>query len=261
MTFRTMAGKPIPTALLAAALTAGIAVSSAPAHADPAEPIQYTVTAVGESVVATLDGGTFAASGDSRSVEVRDSSGQVVDTIPLAVLVGEQRLGIEQRITAENRTLTLVPDLGALRLHVASPVASPLENQLALNDLASNLTRWPLIGTAVGTVLGAVLGGVIGLGTCLVIGPACLATVPAAIGAFAAAGGLTGTLVGGGAALADGLWKYLVTLQSAPGESPYANGDGLLDPNGTGVPDAQLRLPSGSAGGLRSGSASGSAGR
>lgn len=37
--------------------------------------------------------------------------------------------------------------------------------------------------------------------------------------------------------------SVVTTLQAAPGESEYANRDGLLDPQGTGVPDANLRLP------------------
>ncbi|MFI7188804.1 hypothetical protein ACIBQ0_03635 [Nocardia nova] len=55
---------------------------------------------------------------------------------------------------------------------------------------------------------------------CLVVGPLCLASIRAAALAFAAVGEVAGTLIGGGVALADGLWKYLLTLQSPPGREP-----------------------------------------
>jgi hypothetical protein len=92
------------------------------------------------------------------------------------------------------------------------------------------------------------------------VGPGCLATIPAAVLAFAGAGGVAGTVLVGGGALAAGLWNYLTVLQAPPGQSSYAGQGGMLDPNGTGAPDAQLQLPSGSANGLGAGSASGSGG-
>ncbi|MFE7723512.1 hypothetical protein ACFU44_31315 [Nocardia rhizosphaerihabitans] len=236
--------------MAAAAIAGTVGVASIPAEAAPADSVNYAVTMTDRSVVATLDGGAFTLSDGRESIEIRDTAGQPVDTVPLAFLLGDQRRALNQRISEDGRTLTLTPDLTA----PIQPVASPLENQLALNDLASALSRTPKIGMAIGALLGAVIGGVLGLGSCLVVGPACLVTVPAAIAAFAGAGAVTGTLVGGGAALAQTLPKYLLTLQSPPGESPYARDDGLLDPNGTGVPDANLRLPTGSASGSSGGS-------
>ncbi|WP_157534948.1 hypothetical protein [Nocardia inohanensis] len=238
---------------LAALLAAGaVTVAAAPAGADTAPEAAYRAGVVGESVVATLEEATFALAPDARSVLVRDSAGQQVMALPLAFELDGTPHPIAHRIVDAGRTLVLTPDLGL------KPVASPMENQLALNDFASNMSKGPLIGTIAGTVIGALVGAAIGLGSCLLVGPGCLATTPAAIAAFAGAGGLAGTLVAGGAALADGAWKYLTTLQAAPGASAYAQQDGLLDPNGTGVPDANLRLPSGSASGLKAGSSGGS---
>ncbi|WP_157128940.1 hypothetical protein [Nocardia amamiensis] len=244
---------------LLAATVAFLAVASAPASADvetlPSD--RYRVDVMGQSVVTTLDGATFALAPDRQSVSVLDLDGQLLTTLPLALTIDGARHEIAQQITSAGRILTLTPDLASPR-HRAQPAASPLEEQLALNDLSNNLTRGTLVGTVVGLAVGAVVGAVLGLGSCLVVGPGCLATAPAVIMALAAGGGLAGTLLGGGIGLADGLWKYLTTRQAPPGMSPYANQDDLLDPNGTGVPDAELRLPSGSAGGLRSGSFSGS---
>ncbi|MGK8555437.1 hypothetical protein [Nocardia gipuzkoensis] len=240
---------------LLATTVAFMAVASAPASAEPSD--SYRVDVIGRSVVTTLDGATFALAPDRQSVSILDLDGEWLITLPLALTIDGERHEITQQITGAGRTLTLTPDLASHRDR-AQPVASPLEEQLALNDLSNNLTRGTLVGTVVGLAVGAVVGAVLGLGSCLVVGPGCLATAPAVIMALAAGGGLVGTLFGGGIGLADGLWKYLTTRQAPPGTSPYANQDDLLDPNGTGVPDAELRLPSGSAGGLRSGSFSGS---
>ncbi|WP_431972394.1 hypothetical protein [Nocardia sp. bgisy134] len=206
-------------------------------------------------MIATLDSAAFTLAPDRQTVAVHASDGRLVSTLPLTIELDGHRAMIHERISADGRTLTLTPDLTDIRSDGPRPVASPMEEQLALNELADNMIRGPLIGTVIGTVLGALIGAAIGLGSCLIVGPGCLATTPAAIAAFAGAGGLVGTLVGGGAVLVDGLWKYLTTVQAPPGQSPYANQDGVLDPRGGGVPDAHLRLPSGSSAGLKAGSA------
>jgi hypothetical protein len=214
----------------------------------------------GGSVVTRLDNATFATDPDGRTVHILSSQGQLLEELPLVFQVNNQEFAVGQQISEDQRTLTLNPDITAVHQAGLTPVASPMEDQLALNQLSGDLGRNLGIGGFAGTVLGAAVGAAIGLGSCLVVGPACLAILPAAIAAFAGAGGVAGTLTGGGAALADAGWKYLLTIQSPPGQSPYAGQDGILDENGTGVPDANLRLPSGSADGFKSGSSSGSGG-
>ncbi|MFF0609321.1 hypothetical protein ACFYUD_11675 [Nocardia tengchongensis] len=217
--------------------------------AEPAPTLAAHV--VGDSVVAKTDHALFVPSADGKSVDVRAGDSQPILTLPAAFLLDGQQHPLRYQVMADGHALILTPETG-LR-----SVASPMEDQLALNDFATDMTRVPL-GSIAGALLGALVGTVIGLGSCLVVGPACLATAPAAIGAFAGAGGVLGTLLAGGAALADGLWKYLTTVQAAPGQSAYAGQGGVLDPNGTGVPDSVLRMPqmgSGSSG--VSGSSSG----
>ncbi|MFQ6331281.1 hypothetical protein ACLMAL_34820 [Nocardia sp. CWNU-33] len=238
----------------AALASCAITIAAAPATADPDITPTYQAAVVGESVITVLDNATFAPTEDGHSIAIRTTDGQEILTLPLTFLLDGQRRSIQHRITDTARTLILTPDTGPRQ------IASPMEDQLALNEFAAGMAKTAL-GTIAGAVLGALVGAVIGLGSCLVVGPACLATAPAAIGAFAGAGGLLGTLIVGGAALADGLWKYVTTLQAPPGESRYAEHGGILDPNGTGAPDATLRLPNGLGNGLSSGSASGSAKR
>lgn len=167
---------------------------------------------------------------------------------------------------AKVANLALVQAAGAVAAMVAQPLIGVLSDRTRTR--AGARPPWILLGALIGSVglikiplgsiagafLGAAVGAVIGLGSCLVVGPACLATAPAAIGTFAGMGGLLGTLTAGGAAVVDGVWRYLSTVNAAPGESMYAHQGGVLDPNGTGVPDAVLRMPPS----LGSGSSSGS---
>ncbi|MEV6659675.1 hypothetical protein [Nocardia fluminea] len=240
------------TTLLAFAMVSGLAaLPTSPATAAPSPDPTYHAGIIDGSLFASIDSATFVPAADGRSIGVIDNAGARLLELPLSFTFDDQLYPIHYQLADEGRALSMTPGIDA------RPVASPLENQLALNNLATNMITGPLIGTLAGGVLGALLGAAIGLGSCLVIGPGCLVTAPAAIVAFATGGSLLGTLIGGGGALVDGGWKYLTTLNSPPGQSPYANGDGMLDPDGTGVPDANLRLPSGSASGLKAGSSGG----
>ncbi|MFR9749690.1 hypothetical protein ACL02S_01495 [Nocardia sp. 004] len=244
----------IRTTTLALAAATATVLAATPATAQPAAAPNYHATIAGNSVVVTLDGATFSTATDGRAVLIHNADGATLATLPKNFTFDGLPGTLTSEITDHATTLTLTPDRAGLAAHPQlHSVASPLEDQLALNDLAGKLSTGPLVGGIVGTVVGALVGAVIGLGSCLVVGPACLATVPTAIAAFAGAGGVAGTLLAGGAVLADGLWKYLSTIQAPPGQSPYANEGGLLDREGAGVPNPKLRLPK-----LPSGSASGS---
>ncbi|MFE3054180.1 hypothetical protein [Nocardia sp. NPDC059239] len=240
--------------LTVCAVAAGTGTALAEPAAEPAAEPTVAARVVGDSVLAVLDHALFTATADGQGVEIHTLDGQSVLSLPTRFLLDGVLHPMRYQVMDSGRALTLTPDTGL------KPVASPMEEQLAVNDFAANMAKVPL-GSIAGALLGAAVGAVIGLGSCLVVGPACLATAPAAIGTFAGAGGLLGTLVAGGAALADGVWRYISTVNAAPGESMYAHQGGVLDPNGTGVPDAVLRMPpsigSGSSSG-GSGSSSGS---
>ncbi|WP_435590118.1 hypothetical protein [Nocardia sp. bgisy118] len=231
-------------------------MASSVARAQPAEPT-YNATIVDGSVVMTVDQATIGVS-DDRSLQISDRTGAMLTALPLGFVLDGQQGDIRYVISDDAHTVRLTPDLRTLRPPATEAIASPMEEQLALDELASNLTRNTVIGTVVGSVIGALVGGAVGLASCAVVGPGCIATVPVAMAAFAAGGGVAGTLVAGGAALASGLWKYITTRNAPPGQSPYAHDDGLLDLDGTGVPDARPQLPTGSASGIRAGSSGGS---
>ncbi|AHH21503.1 hypothetical protein NONO_c67360 [Nocardia nova SH22a] len=228
------------TAALAATVTIAVTATAQP----PTPDVEISAAAV---VLSGFAPGGFAP-GPDGSILVTAAGA----TLPTTFALDGVTHRIDARIGEGGRTLTLTPEIAA------RPVASAMENQLALNDFATLMSRGPVVGTVIGTVVGALVGALVGASTCLVVGPACIATIPAAILAFAGGGGVAGTVLIGGGTLAVGLWNFLTVLQAAPGQSSYAGQGGLLDPNGTGAPDAQLQLPSGSANGLGAGSSSGS---
>ncbi|MEV0341812.1 hypothetical protein AB0H49_22580 [Nocardia sp. NPDC050713] len=245
-----------PTTVFAAlTAAAAITVASASAQAQPHEPGRFRAALAGDSVIVTLDNAVFDHTED-QSVAVVDQRGDTVTLIPTAIEMNQQRFVVRHAISDDARTLTLTPDLQAVRAAAVGPVASPMEEQLALTQLASDLGTYMGTGSAIGTLVGAVIGLGLGLSSCLITGPACLTITPAAVAAFASAGGIAGTLVGGGAALAGSGWNYILTVQSPPGQSPYAGQDEALNSDGTGVPEPALRLPSGSSDGFETGSSS-----
>ncbi|MFJ9371234.1 hypothetical protein ACIRRA_43475 [Nocardia sp. NPDC101769] len=242
---------------LAGPLVTSLVLVDVTAEAQAPAP-SYTATVTDGSVVMTVDQATIGVT-DDRSLQISDRAGALLTTLPLGFVLEGRQGDIRYAISDDAHTVRLTPDMATLRSPVAATdIASPLEEQLALDELATSLTRNTLLGTLAGSAIGALVGAAIGVASCLVVGPGCIATIPAAVVAFAAGGGVAGTLVAGGATLASGLWKYITTRNSPPGQSPYANSDGQQNPDGTGVPDANLRLPSGSAGGIRPGSSGGS---
>jgi hypothetical protein len=164
---------------------------------------------------------------------------------------------IQHAVSSDGRALRLTPDPAGVR-PLTQPVASPLENQLATTEGVTKLGMALAVGPLVGAVAGAIVGVVVALASCAVLAVGCLLTGLPIIAVFAGAGGLVGTVVGGGAGAAYTAWNYLNTLHAAPGQSPYAKDD--FGTNGAGVPDSILRvpkLPTGSAAGSSSGSGKG----
>ncbi|MEV0366775.1 hypothetical protein [Nocardia fusca] len=243
------------TAILAAS---AVTVSSGVTAAEPAQPdaaatssVRYQSVMYGDAVVTVLESGAFSLDADGTSVTARDADGQVLASIPLSFELGGQQHRINGRISPTGHALLLAPDV------VATPVASPLENQRAGNDFAAKLGQAGMAGPFGGAAVGAIIGLVVAVASCAILTIACLVTALPIVGAFAAGGGVVGTiLLTGGTVLTAG-WNYLQTLQAPPGQSAYAQ-QGL---NGAGVPDANFRFPPLAIGtGSSSGSGSGSGG-
>ncbi|MFJ9368755.1 ammonium transporter [Nocardia sp. NPDC101769] len=216
------------TTLTAAVLAASVVSSAATAAAAPAGAVPavgYHANLVDGAVVTTLDNGVFTLTGDQRSVDIRDAAGQVLDALPLSFTLDGQHLPLRQQITDDGRTLRLVPDVTGLDRSALKPVASPVENQLAMNDLINAVSLGTSIGSLVGTAVGAVAGIGVGIAlagaSCLVLSLGCVVTVLPIVSMVAAAGGLVGLVAGGGPSAAAAAFDYFSTLRAAPGQSKY----------------------------------------
>ncbi|MGV9415335.1 hypothetical protein ACWDOP_36010 [Nocardia sp. NPDC003693] len=217
------------TTFLAAATALTVAGGVATANAQPGaapDAIGYRVNLEHDVVVAALDRGVFAVAEDDSSIAIRDDAGRLRETLPLTFTLDGQKMPLRQEISTDRRTLRLTPDLSTLDRAALRPVASPLENQLAMNDLINAVSLGTsigsLIGTAIGTVAGVGVGVALAGASCLVLSLGCVVTVLPIVSMVAAAGGLAGLIVAGGPAAAAAAFGYWSTLSAEPGRSRYA---------------------------------------
>ncbi len=208
MLLRKFIATVVPVAI-ALGLGAGIV------HADPAMPVvHYTTELVGNTVRTTLTGGSFRPAADRRTVDIRDTDGNTVLTLPLSVRQNGTEYPLPHRISADSHELdlTAVKDVTAARPARALPVASVTENQRALEAFSTQFG----IATAIGGFIGTALGALIGL-TGIVSGPGVVASVLAG----AALGGIVGTIAVGGPALVVAGLDLVNTLGAAPGTTKW----------------------------------------
>ncbi|MET8878092.1 hypothetical protein [Nocardia sp. NPDC004604] len=205
-------------------LTAATA-TAAPTDVSP-EVSYRTQLTTDQSVVTILENGTFALSDDGSAVSIFNNAGRVLDSLPLRVRIDDQTLPVRHQIAPDGHTLTLTPDVAAIRRDELKPVASPVENQLAMNDLINAVS----IGTSVGSLLGTAVGAVLGVGvgvalagaSCLVLSLGCVVAVLPIVALAGGVGGMAGLVVGGGPTAAIAVYQYLTTLNAPPGTSKYA---------------------------------------
>ncbi|WP_218719027.1 MULTISPECIES: hypothetical protein [Nocardia] len=213
------------SAAVIAAIASVSTASNAAAAPETTSPVTYHASVVGGSVITTLENGTFTLAPDSRTVTIRDTAARDLESLPLAATVDGAHLPIRPYISADGRQLTLVPDTTALLPHPAQPIASPIENQLAMNDLINSVS----IGTSVGSLIGTAIGAVIGIGagfalagaSCLALSIGCVVAALPIITLVGGVGALAGVVLGGGSTAAFALYEYLTTLNAAPGTSKY----------------------------------------
>ncbi|MFZ2175791.1 MAG: ammonium transporter [Rhodococcus sp. (in: high G+C Gram-positive bacteria)] len=212
------------SALLVGALAAGSTVAGAQ-PAESRDEIAYESHIEDRTVVTTIDAGAFAVASDGESVELRDSEGAPVLSLPLAYRLDDLQFPFDEEITDEGRTLRLTPKVEKAD---ATPIseADRLDDDLALHDVASveentraqtNFAQQLGMATAVGGLAGTVIGGTIGL-VGLLAGPVALATVPT----FAAVGAIAGTVIVGGPMLVIAGIQLAETLNAAPGTTMWA---------------------------------------
>ncbi|MEU1209384.1 hypothetical protein [Nocardia sp. NPDC005825] len=216
-------------AMTAAVAAVSVVVSAASVAAAPeaaADAVHYRTALAGNAVVAELEGGTFAMTADQASVAVRDEAGWQLDVLPLVADVDGQRVPIRPEISGDGHSLKLTPDATGVDRTALRPVASPVENQLAMNDLINAVS----IGTSVGSLIGSAIGGVVGIGVglavsgaaCLVISLGCVVAVLPIVSLVGAVGGLAGLVIGGGPTALAAAYNYFTTMNAAPGTSMYS---------------------------------------
>ncbi|MQY20972.1 hypothetical protein [Nocardia macrotermitis] len=234
---------------VAAIVATGVVASTAIAQAEPAPStpaVAYRAALVDKSVVTTLENGTFTTGATAASVVVRNSAGHIVQTVPLTYSIDGQHLPLQQQISDNGRKLTITPDASGLNRSALRPVASPLENQLAMNDLINALSISTSIGTLVGTAVGAVAGIGIGLvlsaASCVVLSLGCVVAVLPIMSLAAGVGGIAGLIIAGGPTGIAAGFDYVSTLNAPPGGSKYAP-QTQGKPGGAPVPGAPQGKP------------------
>ncbi|MEU2042324.1 hypothetical protein [Nocardia niwae] len=213
----------ITTTLVATAVA--VLAGTATASADTPEAVSYHSSLAGTSVVTTLENGTFATT--TAGADVRDSNGRVLETLPTSAVLDGQRILLGQWISPDGRTLTLTPDLSGLDRAALRPIASPRENQLALNDVINAVNIGSSLGSLVGTAIGAVAG--IGIGfvlsgaSCVALSLGCVVAVLPIMALTAGVGGIAGAVLGGGPAAVGAAFEYFSVLNAPEGGSKYAD--------------------------------------
>ncbi|WP_233225308.1 hypothetical protein [Nocardia sp. MDA0666] len=116
-----------------------------------------------KTVVTTLQGGTFRLAQDEKSYSVTDSHGATVVSLPTDVRVDDVAVPVKPAVKNDGTVLELTPQKTMTTDHpvAVQPIASPLENQRAMNDFSTQFG----IATAVGGILGtiAVSGPALGI--------------------------------------------------------------------------------------------------
>ncbi|MFC8526452.1 hypothetical protein [Nocardia sp. NPDC057227] len=224
-------------ALVIGALTVGAGTAyanPAPAAEPSADPINYSVKLVDKTVVTTLKGGTFELTKETQGTDeveyysVKDGAGNVVMTLPVDFSLGDISVPVKPVVKEDGKVLELTPEAqpalpeekaNTVNVNV-KPIASPIENQRAQNEFASQFGIATAVGSFLGTAVGAIAGGVTGciMGLPL-FGVGC---IPAAI-AGAGIGGILGTIAIGGPALAIAGIDLVNTITAAEGTSKWAD--------------------------------------
>ncbi|MFC8047063.1 ammonium transporter [Nocardia sp. NPDC057353] len=207
MILRKIAAAVVPL-LATATVAAGVAQAET-----PTPDVGYEVKMVDGKVVTALTNGTFALAGET--VEIKDSTGAVLVSLPLAIRDGATEYPLPHAVREEDRVLELTPvkNEAAARPAQALPVASPIENLRAQDAFLSNFG----IATAIGGFIGTAIGALIGL-TGIIGGP----TVIASVTAGAAIGGIIGTIIAGGPTLIMAGIDLINTLNAPPGTTQWA---------------------------------------
>ncbi|MBL1072939.1 hypothetical protein JK358_00855 [Nocardia sp. 2] len=237
-------------ALVIGAMTIGTTV----ANAEPAAPVEpagidYSVKLVDKTVVTKLRNGTFELTQQDAVVEegavapeepkkvdvatIKDISGNVVMTLPMNFSVSGVAVPVKPVVSQDGTTLELTPERPAdlpqsaepINSVAVKPIASPVENQRAMNEFTTQFGLATAVGGFVGTAVGVIVGGAAGIALgaiqCATV-ILCIAAIPTFV-ALAGIGGVLGTIAFGAPALGVAGLDLLSTLQAPAGTSKWSD--------------------------------------
>ncbi|MGV8871370.1 MAG: hypothetical protein ACOH2Q_02500 [Rhodococcus sp. (in: high G+C Gram-positive bacteria)] len=211
------------SALVIAAMTTAMGT----AYADPAPavaaPVGWNVTQAGTQVLVDTTAGTL--SNEDNHLVVRDSTGAVVDSVPLAIAADGFSHPVAAVIDGNHATLTAdVSPAAATPVSTSLPGLQQVDLPAAVAGVKDNLSLTASVGGFLGAATGIVGGCILGIITGVVV-TAPVATLLGAgpiggcvIGAIAlgAIGSLAGTSAGGLGALAGNAGQFIQLLNAPP---------------------------------------------
>lgn len=216
MKLRTFTTAAVPVAL-------AVALGSGTVHADPIAPtvptapdVHFRITLVDNVVETSLEGGTFRINDDQRRVSILNAEGATLVSLPLSFRQDGMEYPLPHQVSDDGQVLdlTAVKDETTARPAPvrATPVATALENERALDAFGTELSVATGVGTLIGTAIGAAVGmiGIIGG-----------ATVIASVITGATLGGIVGTLVFGGPALVIAALDLIGTFIAPPNSTRW----------------------------------------
>ncbi|GAB2648090.1 hypothetical protein GCM10027088_26890 [Nocardia goodfellowii] len=236
-------------ALVVGAMTVGMGTTYAePAAPAPAE-LKYSVKLVDKTIVTKLQGGKFELSTMeelatdpaekpkvTEIAELRDGSGNLVMSLPMTFNIAGVEVPVKPVLKEDAQVLELTPEQltpeqqalvkeKPINTVQVKPIASPIENQRAMNEFSSQFGLATAVGGFVGTAVGAVIGTIAGVvtaaGTCVALMACVIVGIPIIV-AFAGIGGILGTIAFGAPALGLAGMDLLNTMQAEPGTSKWS---------------------------------------
>lgn len=209
------------SALIIAAMTT--AMGTAYADPAPAAPVGWTVTPAGTDVIVDTTAGSL--SNEDNHLVVRDSAGELVDSVPLAIAADGFSHPVAAVIDGNRATLTAdVSPAAATPVSSSLPGLQQVDLPAAVAGVKDNIGLSASVGGFLGAATGIVGGCLLGIITGVVV-TAPLATLLGAgpvggcvVGAVAlgAIGSLTGTAIGGLGAVASNAGPFISLLNAPP---------------------------------------------
>lgn len=210
------------SALVIAAMTTAMGTS----YADPAPaqaPVGWNVTKNGDQVIVDTSAGTL--SNENNHLVVRDASGALVDSVPLAIAVDGFSHPVAADIDGTHAVLTAdVSPAAATPVSTSLPGLQQVDLPAAVAGVKDNLslsaTVGGYLGAATGIVGGCILGaiavGVVSAPTVVLFGPGAIAGCIGGALLLGSTASLAGTAIGGLGALVGNAGQFITLLNAPP---------------------------------------------